>query len=102
MSHAYVADIAVLVRVSSIPLNQDVAQVITRRNARVWRAVTYTAPAEALGSRGSRRVGDVASPSVEWSRCRSRRSDTSTAVTDRRIHPHGTPGGTSLSESQGT
>jgi ketosteroid isomerase-like protein len=39
-------------RASGIPLNQEVAQVVTWRDGRVWRIVAYTAPAEALKAVG--------------------------------------------------
>jgi hypothetical protein len=35
-------------RVSGIPLNQDVAQVVAWRDDMVWRVVAYPVPAEAL------------------------------------------------------
>lgn len=38
--------------VSGIPLNQDLAQVITWREGKIWRAVAYTVPAEALKAVG--------------------------------------------------
>jgi ketosteroid isomerase-like protein len=39
-------------RASGVPLNQDLAQVITWRDGRIWRVVAYTVPADALKAVG--------------------------------------------------
>jgi ketosteroid isomerase-like protein len=39
-------------RASGVPLNQDLGQVITWRDGRIWRVVSYTVPAEALKAAG--------------------------------------------------
>jgi ketosteroid isomerase-like protein len=39
-------------RASGVPLNQDMAQIITWRDGRMWRAVAYTVPADAVKAIG--------------------------------------------------
>jgi ketosteroid isomerase-like protein len=39
-------------RASGVPLNQDLAQVITWRDGRIWRILAYTVPADALKAVG--------------------------------------------------
>lgn len=39
-------------RASGVPIEQDIAQLITWRDGRMWRVVAYTVPAEALKAAG--------------------------------------------------